>query len=198
MTAFSFSLSTAVIAAALAGAPAQQQPAGTPPAGPETISLMATVPAPSTATGSVAVPITIRIDRYTPEYARTTMVDGLKYGGYPGFLKALRAAPAAGYLEAGGQKFTIRWAREQQADGGRTLSFVTDKPVYFVGGWKADAKSTKGYEVAVVQLTMDASGKGEGTMAAAARVKPLDVTGVQLDDYAGAPMKLTTTAPGRK
>ena len=197
MTAFSLSLSTAVIAAALAGAPAQQ-PAGTPQAGPETITLMAAVPAPATATGSVDVPITIRIDRYTPEHARTTMVDGLKYGGYPGFLKALREAPAAGTLEVGGKKFTIRWARQEKTDTGRTLSFVTDTPVYFVGGWQNDAKSTKGYELAVVQLTLDGSGKGEGTMAAAARVKPQGTTGVQIDDYAGTPVKLSTTAPVRK
>ena len=54
---------------------------------------------------------------------------------------------------------------------GRTISLVTERPVYFVGGGKADAKPRAGFELAVVQLNVDEFGLGSGTMAAAARVK---------------------------
>ena len=69
-----------------AGAAAAQAPAQ--PLGPETFDAKATPTAPPPASSRV-VPMTIQIDRYTPEHARTTMTDALKYNGYPGFLHAL-------------------------------------------------------------------------------------------------------------
>ena len=70
------------------------------------------------------------------------------------------------------------------------ITVVTDKPVYFVGAGVPGAKSKEGFDVAVIQLTMDSSGVGEGTMAAAARVKPGGPTGVEVDAYETAPVKL--------
>jgi len=70
---------------------------------------------------------------------------------------------------------------------------ITDKPVYFVGGGSTKAKPREGYEVAVLQFRLDDSGLGfEGTMAAAARVKPGGPSGVQIDDYAEKPIQLQT------
>ena len=157
----------------------------------EVFDIVATATPTGSATGGVTVPMVITIDRYTPERARGTMTDALKYRGYPGFLEALRAAPRAGSLEAAGQTFVIRWARQVDAESGRTISIVTDTPVYFVGGGRRGAKPTAGYEVAVAQLTVDKSGRGSGTMAAAARVKPGGETGVRIDNYANEPLKLT-------
>jgi hypothetical protein len=67
---------------------------------------------------------------------------------------------------------------------------VTDAPIYFLGGGRPDAKPRDGYELAVLQLKMDSSGVGEGSMAAAARVKRGGETGVQVDQYADQPVKL--------
>lgn len=187
MTALSTSLSMAALALVLAA----------PQSGPETFDVVGKVTAKGAA-GAVTVPMIIQIDRYTAEHERTKMTDGLKYGGYPGFLKALREAPAAGSLEAAGEKWVIRWAREVATDTGRTLSFVTDSPVAFIGGGRRGAKSTAGYEVAVVQLTLDKTGKGTGTMAAAARVKPGGETGVRIDNYAETPLTLTATVRAAK
>jgi hypothetical protein len=64
--------------------------------------------------------------------------------------------------------------------------------VYFVGGGQANAKPREGYEVAVAQFDVDSIGLGAGTMAMAARVKPGGPAGVQIDDYADKPVKLTT------
>lgn len=167
------------------------------PRGPETFTVTATVlPKSGNAAGAITVPIAIQIDAYTPPSARTKMLDGLKYGGYPGFLLALRETPTAGSLEVAGERFAIRWAREEPAETGRRVTLVTDAPIHFVGGARKGAKSTAGYEVAVLLLNVDAAGRGDGTMAAAARVKPKDVTGVQVDDYAETPIKLTVG--GRK
>jgi hypothetical protein len=162
--------------------------------GPETIDLVATVTPNAAAKGGVTANITVSLDRYTPEHERTKMTDGLKYNGYPGFLNALRNAPQVGTLEVAGQSFAIRWAHQVPSASGRTITLVTDQPVFFVGGGRKDAKSKAGYEVAVMQLVLDKSGKGEGSMAAAARVKPGGETGVRIDNYADKPVALTATA----
>ena len=133
----------------------------------------------------------IQIDRYTAEHDRKAMTDGLTHGGYPGFVLALRKAPAIGQLRFGGQSFTLRWAREQASGKGRAITVVTDAPVYFLGGGAVKPKPREGFEIAVVQIAVDEVGMGTGTMAAAARVKADGQGGVLLEDYADQPIKLT-------
>ena len=156
---------------------------------PETFSANAHVKSKA---GAAAATIIIHIQRYTPDFDRTAVETALKTGGYPAFLTAVRKAPDVGYVGLGDQKFTIRWAREVKTAKGRTITVVTEKPVFFVGGGGTDTKPRAGYEVAVMQFQVDEVGLGEGSMAAAARVKPGGETGVVIDDYAEEPIKLTT------
>jgi len=155
---------------------------------PETFS--ATARAENKAGVAVSAPILVHVERFTPDFDRTTVQEALRIGGYPGFLTALRKAPDVGYVELAGRKTIIRWARQAASDTGRTIVVVTERPTAFLGG-QADAKPRAGYEVAVIQLKVDARGEGAGTMAAAARVRPGGETGVQIDDYAEAPITLT-------
>jgi hypothetical protein len=135
--------------------------------------------------------VRIRIDRYTPERDRKVITDAMVHGGYPGFVKTLRMAPPVGAVEVGDVSVPLRWAREQPKGAGRAISLVTDRPLYFVGGGRADAKPRDGFELAVVQLDVDEFGLGTGTMAAAAKVKPDGKGGVVIEDYAEEPIKLT-------
>jgi hypothetical protein len=181
-----------LLTAALAVPQAPAQP------GPETFDLVVTATPSGTAKGTITVPMTVTLERYTPEHERKKMTDGLKYNGYPGFLNALRDAPQVGTLEVAGQTFAIRWAHQVPTATGRTVTLVTDQPVFFVGGLRKDAKSKAGYETSVTQIVLDKSGKGNGTMAAAARVKPGGETGVRIDNYAEKPVKFTATAQPKK
>jgi hypothetical protein len=157
---------------------------------PETF--VAKAEAKSGATAVASAPLTVQIDSYTKDADRQVMEEALRVGGYPGFLTALRKAPQVGYVQAGDKKFTIRWARQVPDGQNRTISIVTDAPIFFIGGGSPDAKPRAGYELAVLQLKMDSSGIGEGTMAAAARVKPGGETGVVIDQYADQPIKLVS------
>jgi hypothetical protein len=195
-TVLLFSIHFAYLAAGLGGL---QAPQGAAPATPtsETFHLNA-IATPAKGSGTVTVPVTIRIERYTREHSRVTMTNALKHGGYPNFVRALRAAPIAGTLTMTGRTFSIRWAHQEPREGGRTITLVTDKPIFFIGSGHEDAKSTAGYEVAVVKLELDASGGGDGIMAAAARVKPGGEGAVRIDDYAETPVKLTVAPAARK
>ena len=136
--------------------------------------------------------VTIHIAQYPTESDRTAIQEALRIGGFPGFLPALRSAPEVGYVEMAGRKVAVRWARQVPTEKGRTISIVTESPLFFVGGGEVDAKPRKGFEVAVIQLEVDSIGLGNGTMAAAARVRPGGAAGVQIDDYAETPVKLVT------
>ena len=145
------------------------------------------------AKGAVSGALEVRLNRYTPEFDRKTVEAALKEGGYPRFLLALRNAPEVGQLVlAGGEPFSIRYAREKVEAAGRTIVLVTDKPVFFIGGGRnASTKPRAGYEIGVLQIQLDGKGQGSGTMAAAARVRPDGDGGVLLDDYAEEPIALT-------
>jgi len=136
--------------------------------------------------------VTIRVQRYSAPKDIDVMEKALKEGGSAGFVLALKRAPIVGQIEAGNKTFSIRWAREKPNDTGRVITFVVDSPVYFVGGGLPGAKSREGFDTAIVQLTMDSSGLGEGRMAAAAKVKPGGPTGVDIEAYDAEPVKLTS------
>ena len=158
-------------------------------AGPQTYSATLRARADS---GVSSAFMKLHIQQYTADKDRNAVLDALKLGGYPEFLKALRTAPEVGYVELGSQKYSIRWARETDDGKVRTIVLVTDKPMYFVGGGAPDAKPRAGYEVALLRLRMDPAGIGEGDMAGAARVRPGGETGVEVEDYASEPIKLTS------
>ncbi len=109
-----------------------------------------------------------------------------------GFSRPFGTRPRSGSsCSAAGQPYAIRYAREKVEAGVRTIVVVTDRPVFFVGAGRADAKPRAGYEVAVLQIQLDGTGRGRGTMAGAARVRPDGDGGVLLDDYAEEPIALT-------
>lgn len=142
--------------------------------------------AASNAKGAVSGTLVVTLRRITPEFDRQSVETALKEGGYPRFLTAIRNAPDVGEVVLAGSKpYRIRYARERIEGGDRVLLLVTDKPIYYIGGATADAAARAGYWVAVIEMRINASGAGSGSMAGAARVKPDGAGGVLLEDYAG-------------
>jgi len=179
-----------VTLALLAGAGVAAQNPQRNATAPETFTATANAAKPGA--GAISATLQIHIERYTPDFDRKAVETALKTGGYASFVNALKKAPDVGYVQLGDQKTAIRWARMTPADKGRRIVVVTDKPVFFVGGGAANAKPRTGYDVAVIELTVDEIGLGTGNMAAAARVRPGGEAGVQIDDYADAPIKLVS------
>src|SRR5215831_225575 len=154
---------------------------------PESFSAKATV---GSAEGRGDAYVTIAVDKYSAEKDVQAMEKALHDGGSAAFVAALKQAPAVGKLTVGEKTFTVRWARQKSTDKGRTISFVVDAPVYFIGGGLPGAKSREGFDVSVILLQMDSSGVGEGKMAAAAKVKSGGATGVEIEAYDAEPVAL--------
>jgi len=142
--------------------------------------------------GGVASSMTIQIDRYTSDADHKTIVEALQTGDKAAFLAVLRKAPVAGALKMGNRSIPIRWARQQAQGRDRRVAVMTEAPVYFFGAGAVDAKPTEGYDVGVLEFTVDSVGIGKGTMAGAARVKPGGPTGIEIEDYSGKRIELTT------
>ena len=132
-----------LVALALSPA-AAQTPTPRNAGAPETFTANAQV---ASGAGAIAATIQIEIQRYSPDFDRTSVEGALKGGGYAAFLSALRKAPEVGVVVLGDQKFSIRYAREEKTAKGRTITVVTDKPMFFVGGGRTDAKPRAGFEV---------------------------------------------------
>jgi len=148
--------------------------------------------AADTATTAVKSIVSIRVDRVMEESRRKRVTDALTQGGYGSFLTALRALPSVGTIALNGRSVSIRYARDQQEETGRRLVLVADRPLFFFGADPAKARA--GYELTIVDLRFDAQGGVAGTMTGAARVKPSPTGQVVLDDWAEAPVRLTSRA----
>ena len=143
--------------------------------------------------GGVAASMTVQITKYTTDDEHQTIVNALKAGDNKAFLEVLRKAPVVGALKMNNRSVAIRWARQQpQQNGNRRIAVMTESPVFFFGAGAVDAKPTEGYDVGVLEFTIDTIGLGKGTMAAAAKVKPGGPTGIQIEDYSGKRIELTT------
>lgn len=147
-----------------------------------------------TALATATATLKIHIAAYTSDRDRTILLSALRTNGYQNFLPAFRRTPVVGYAQIKDQKWDLRWASQAVSGSTQTITAATDRPMFFIGGAETDqAKSRRGFEMAVIRLEVDSAGKGTGVLNAAARVKPnADATNVIVDDYAEEPVKLTS------
>ena len=136
--------------------------------------------------------LTITVERLMAPDNRTSVLDGLKYRGYQGFMDALRPMPVIGRVGNKSGHVDLRYAWETMADNRRRLILVADKPFFFIA--RDASKPRGGYELTVIDLQLDERNAGSGTMAPAARIKRAPDGGPILDDFATAPVQLTVEA----
>jgi hypothetical protein len=140
---------------------------------------------------TATVPVTLTVDRRLSQAEADAVVAAFKAGGTAGLRKALQGVKPTGSVRLGtGTPTETRITIERQTDKGRLLTVVTDRPLAFVGAAKPDAKPREGYDLAVIDLEVDAKGSGSGTMAPAAKVTIKD--GVfSVADYGAELVRLT-------
>jgi hypothetical protein len=136
--------------------------------------------------------LTITVKKLMDPDNRTSVLDGLKYRGYQGFMDALRPLPVIGQVGNKSGHVDLRYGWETKSDDRRRLILVADKPFFFLA--RDTSKPRGGYELTVVDLQLDDRNAGSGTMAPAARVKRAPDGEPILDDFATAPVQLTVEA----
>jgi len=143
---------------------------------------------------AATAPLKVTVDRKMSESEADTMLAAFKSGGAAGLRKALQGVPAVGSAQLGGGKPTpLRLALERPTEKGRLLTLVADTPILFLGAGVPGAKAQAGYDFAIIDLEVDATSAGSGTLAPAAKVTVKNGAFV-VEDYAGELVRLTAVA----
>jgi hypothetical protein len=134
--------------------------------------------------------LTINVEQAMPAFRRTKLIDALKIGGYPEFLKTLRSLPPIGSIKTEKREVELKYLNEETTSTGRRLVLVADRPLFFLN--RDTDKKKAGYELTMVELRFDEAGGVTGTITGAAKVRPSPQGdgGVVLDDYDEAPVQL--------
>jgi hypothetical protein len=158
-------------------------------AGAETFTARATV---TTASGATATaPVTIEVtDKLSQEQA-AKFTEAYRTGGEAALRKALTGVPPMASVRFGDREpARIRLALERATDQGRLITLLADEPLLHLGAGLPGAKPKAGYDFAVLDLQVDATGAGTGLLAAAAKVRVQQGAFV-VDDYASETIRLT-------
>jgi len=185
MTAIQKTTAAALVTGALMLAPVSLNAQS----GAEVFSATAAV---KTAAGaSATAPVTITVDRKMSQAEADKLAAAFRSGGEAALRKALVGVPPTGSVRLGsGTPTPTRITIERVTDVGRLLTIVTDQPVMFVGAGLPGAKPKAGFDLAVVDIEVNAKGGGSGTIAPAAKLK-MNGNAFVVEDYGAELVRLT-------
>ena len=162
--------------------------------GGETFTATASVKSPD---ASATSKTTIGIERFSTEAERSAVMKALKDGGTAAVRPVLSGMKDSGYIELGQRRTPIKYAFARPTGSGRLITVVTADPILFLGAGVPESKPRAGYDLGVAILTVDASGKGEGELAPAAKVKMNEAGAIVIDDYGAEKVWLKDVAPSK-
>jgi hypothetical protein len=143
-------------------------------------------------TGGGSGVVQIAIERWSTEAERDMLKKTLVEKGPDALLGTLqKIRPRVGYMRLPN---TLGWdlyfARDiRREDGTRQVILATDRPVSFAEA-RRSTRSLQ-YDFTLVDIRFDASGKGKGELAAAARVKVNEKTNaIEIENYGARPVDL--------
>lgn len=138
--------------------------------------------------GGGTAPVVIHIDHYSSDEEVANLREVLASKG-PAALREALWDLEAGYIRVrGGLGYPIAAARSHpQADGGRLIRLMIDRPLSFREA-ALNLRSVD-YPFSYIELHLDASGKGDGKLIAAAKVS-LDGHTVNIVSFGVQPFRL--------
>ena len=159
------------------------------PGGPEDIT--ASVVA-NNELGSGIGTVQIRINRWSTDDDRVRLMTALRESGSEALLKELQKMPSVGTIRTPSSVgYDLRYARQTKVGDGRRIVIATDRPMDY---WEAtNQPRSVQYPFTVLQMQLDQSGKGTGTMSLALKVVANDDL-VMLEDIASTPFRLANVA----
>jgi hypothetical protein len=134
-------------------------------------------------------PVNIHITRWTPDEENARVLNILRNEGQDAFLRALVDLKSVGWIATPTSlRYDFFYARSTKTDeGGRRILLITDRPMQI---WeRLGAAPSRDYPFTVVELRLDKSGTGNGTLAQLVQLRLSgDVLGIE--NLASGPMKL--------
>ena len=143
------------------------------------------------------LPVDITIDRWGPDAIRQRLADLFLEGGQPALLEAVKKLGAAAYISLQNHERLVAGYVEEETrpDGSRRILLLCAR---YAGDWEFTQQGGWiDYPFRIIALTLDAKGRGSGTLFHAARVK-FGSHGVDLvSELTGQPTKLLSVQKSR-
>lgn len=137
--------------------------------------------------------VTFTVERTSTDAEREQLLAAVRSGGSAELHKVLGKMAAVGRVQIEGRLgYDLRYAREVTEEGGqRHLILATDRPIQFAE--IMGATRSRDYDIAVVELIVDAEGKGSGAAIPAAQVVLDEESGdIQLINLSTSPVQLNS------
>jgi hypothetical protein len=138
--------------------------------------------------GSGSDRVIMRVERWSTEAERTRLSEALKKGNDVALDLLRELRPVGTIRTPDSLGYDLRYAAQEPAEeGGRRIMLATDRPISF---WEArNQPRTIDYPFTFIQIQMDRSGEGKGTLSLMTKVLPRGNT-IILEDFASAPVML--------
>jgi hypothetical protein len=136
--------------------------------------------------------IDISINRWSTQEERDRLAAALREGGTDGLLRALqKTKDESGYIRSATSiGYPLRFAWQIPAsDGGRRVIIATDRPVSFLEA--STQPRTMDYPFMLIDLRLDAQGKGQGKLLPLAKITAHPDHVVEIENYSSEPVRLT-------
>jgi hypothetical protein len=147
---------------------------------------------PPEPSGNSTVPLNIDIQAYTGDSTMNALGAILSDGNnQDALLRKFESMPGIGDVSREGrvgvQVKVIRVRRT--AKGLREITMLTDRPIRF---WELNSASpTVDYPYGMIRFTVDDKGNGTGEAYPIVKIKSIDATAIDIDDYGVLPIQLT-------
>jgi hypothetical protein len=135
--------------------------------------------------------VTIGIYRWSSDAERIALTDVLKTEGNAQMVADLSQLPQVGYIYSQGTlAYALYYARENTLpDGTRQVVLATNRPISF--GASISGGTREKYNLGVIEMRFDKSGKGEGKIIGQGMASIDKKTGkVEVQNYMGQPTRL--------
>ena len=136
--------------------------------------------------------VDISIDRWSTTQERDQLLAALREGGSDSLLRALQGVKEVGYVRGGSSLgYPLRFARSiDLPGGGRRVIIATDRPISFLEA--VNQPRSTDYPFMILDIRLDASGKGEGKLLPLAKISINDDHVVEIENYANEPVRLSS------
>jgi hypothetical protein len=170
-----------------ASAQESSQPGSQPPDVSEQFSATGFIESGSAAGKNLGV--NIYVNSYTTDEERNNFLDILKKQGQDGLERAFDKAKERGRIAVTGSTGnTVPYIRSQNAETRRIIRMATNRIMSFAE--LSQSPRSRDYKFTIVELRLDASGNGDGTIFYATKVK-FDKNGeLVLEHFAQKPIRL--------
>jgi hypothetical protein len=142
------------------------------------------------ATRTRAGTVEIGIERWSSDEDVKALQAALKEGGPDALLRKLQKEDRVGFIRGSGSLgYPLRFAHQETLPGGgRRLLIATDRPIGFLES--VNRPRTIDYPFVIVDIRLDADGKGDGKLLPLAKITASDNV-IEVENFASVPVRLT-------